>query len=334
VANKATSSIDANTTSDINDTNPTSQPNDPLLHYLWYFLKVLLIFQTLRDILHLTLYRWTYILSLENWLEMLLIIAIFLSYSGVVESAQVKCHLSAVALLLGWVELLLLTGRLPQLSLKLEMLKTVSLTFLSFMSGYVLLLIAFALSFYILFKASVEGEGTETFAHPLLSLKKTILMFAGEYETSSLSFETLPYTSHVIFLLFVFLVAIILLNLLNGLAVNDTEQITKVAESLSLKSRVTLLSRIEGLVNALPKCIRPDIELKEEMFVIHPNQHNKIGSAAVQSLLSIISEKTQPEEKEKSTAFQKEWRMFTQKLSELQILHEKLQKKFESMFDE
>ena len=36
------------------------------------------------------------------------------------------------------------------------MLKTVSLTFLSFMAGCVLLLIAFALSFYILCKGSLQ----------------------------------------------------------------------------------------------------------------------------------------------------------------------------------
>jgi hypothetical protein len=202
------------------------------------------------------------------------------------------------------------------------------------MVGYVPLLIAFALAFYILFKESVEPDGTKQFSTILLSMTRTIVMFSGEYDASELSFDILPYTSHLIFLLFVVLVAIVLLNLLNGLAVNDTEQITKVSETLSLESRVRLLSRIEGLVNALPKLMKPDIKLKEEMFIIYPNQWNRIGSAAVQSLLCIISEKTKPEGKDKLTIFQKEWRLFAEKLSELQILHEKLQKKFESMLDE
>jgi len=69
------------------------------------------------------------------------------------------------------------------------------------------------------------------------------------------------------------------------------------------------------------------VELKEEMFVIYPNRRNRIGSAAVRNLLGIISEKTKAEGKEKMTTFQKEWRMFKVKLSELQILQEKLQKK-------
>jgi len=54
----------------------------------------------------------------------------------------------------------------------------------------------------------------------------------------SLSFDTLPYTSQVIFLLFVFLVTIILLNLLNGLTVKNTDGIRKNAEMLSLVARV------------------------------------------------------------------------------------------------
>jgi len=54
----------------------------------------------------------------------------------------------------------------------------------------------------------------------------------------NLSFDTLPYTSQVIFLLFVFLVTIILLKLLNGLAVNNTDGIGKNAETLSLVARL------------------------------------------------------------------------------------------------
>jgi hypothetical protein len=328
------SSNDSNITSGMNDSNVISQLKRSDQIFLWMSLMALLSLLTLRETAQTIVHRWVYVQSPENWLEILLIIATFTSCSGVVDGMKIKPHFSAVALLLGWFEMLLLSGRLPLLSVQQKMFKRVGLTFLRFMMGYVPLLIAFALSFYILFKESAEPDGTKHFPNPFLSLAKTIIMFSGESEASSLSFDALPFTSHVIFLLFVVLVAIILLNLLNGLAVNDTEQITKVAETLSLESRVRLLSRIEGLVNALPKCMKPDIELREEMFVIYPNRWNRIGSVAVQSLLSIISERTKSEEKDKSTAFQKEWRLFTEKLSELQILHEKLQKKLESMLNE
>ena len=325
---------DTSLTSGMNESNVLPQPQRTDQFFLWLCLMVLLILLTLREIVQLFVHRWFYIQSPENWLQILLIIATFISCSGVADGMEIQLHSSAFALLLGWSELLVLSGRLPLLSIQQKMFKRVSRTFLWYMMGYFPLLIAFALSFYILFRVSAGPYGNKHFRNPLLSLSKTIIMFSGELDASNLSFETWEFTSHVIFLLFVVLVAIILLNLLNGLAVNDTEEITKVAETLSLESRVRLLSRIEGLVNALPNCIKPDVELKKEMFVIYPNRWNRNGSAAVQSLLSIISEKTKPEGKDKSTEFRKEWRMFAEKLCELQILHDKLQKKFESMLCE
>ena len=325
---------DSNVTTDMNDSNVISQQNMSYLFFVRLFLMASSTLLTLREGMQFIVHRWDYVRSSENWLEILLIIATFISCSGVVDGMKIKSHLSAIALLLGWFELLLMSGRLPLLSVQQKMLKNVSQTFMIFIMGYFPLLVAFAFSFYVLFKDSAEPDGTKHFPSPLFSLLKTIVMFSGELEAANLSFNTFPYTSHVIFIIFVLLVAIILLNLLNGLAVNDTEQIAKVAERLSLKSRVRLLCRIEELVNALPKCIKPNIELNEKTFVIYPNKQNRIGSAAVQSLLSIISEKTKPDEKDKQTTFKKDWRMFKEKLSELQILQEKLQKKLESILDE
>jgi hypothetical protein len=79
--------------------------------------------------------------------------------------------------------------------------------------------------------------------------------------------------------------------------------------------------------------MKPSVELKEEMFVIYPNRRNRIGSTDVRSLINIIRKKKEPNEKDKLTTFQEEWSLFQEKLSELQILQEKLQKKLDSMLD-
>jgi hypothetical protein len=324
---------DGNITSGTNDSNFTSQTNSRSLSFLQNLLMITWFLLILTEIPQLIVHRWVYIKLLQNWLEILLIISTFISCSGTVESAELKGHSSAVALFLGWSLLLMWSGRLPLLSVQQELLRTVILTFLKFLAGYVTLMIAFAFSFYILFKGSSEKDGAEMFANPPVSLLKTIVMFAGEFDASDLSFDTLPYTSHVIYLLFVVLVAIILLNLLNGLAVNDTREIRKDAERLSLAARAKLISRIERLVNALPKCMKTSVELKEEMYVIYPNRRNRIGSAAVRSLINIIRKKREPNEEDKSTGIQEEWSMFKEKLSEVQILQEKLQKKLDLMLD-
>ena len=48
VVSKTTSSKDVNTTSDMTDTISTSQPNDHILHFLWYYLKFFLIFSNCK----------------------------------------------------------------------------------------------------------------------------------------------------------------------------------------------------------------------------------------------------------------------------------------------
>ena len=325
---------DSNITSGMNDSNFTSQLKSSRQGFLKIFLMISWFLLTLSEMQQLIVHRWVYVKSLENWLEILLLISTFISCSGMVESAEVKLHSSAVALFLGWSELLMMSGRLPLLSVQHEMFRTVCWTFLIFMADYVTLLIAFAFTFYILFKGSSEQEGNaEIFASIPVSLLKTIVMFTGEFDASDLSFDTLPYTSHVIFLLFVVLVAVVLLNLLNGLAVNDTVEIRKDAERLSLAARAKLISRVEGLVNALPKCMKPSVELKEEMFVIYPNRRNRIGSAAIRSLIEKLRKKNYNIEKNKSTVIQEDWGLLTEKLFELQILQEKLQKKIDPILD-
>ena len=59
-------------------------------------------------------------------------------------------------------------------------------------------------------------------------------MFAGEFESSSRSFVTS--------LLLVFLIAIVLLNLLKGLAMGDTEKITKIVETVIFMARSRRIS--------------------------------------------------------------------------------------------
>jgi hypothetical protein len=196
------------------------------------------------------------------------------------------------------------------------------------MAGNVTLLIAFAFSFYILFKGSSEQRGAEMFANPFVSILKTIVMFTGEFDASYLPFDTSPFTSHVIFLVFVVLVATVLLNLLNGLAVNDTGEIRRNAETLSLVARAKLVSRTKRQ----DACCTS--EPKEILIIIYPNLENGIVPATVQSLLNVISKKKKPSEKDKLTEIKEELNLFKGKLSDLQLRQDNLEKKLDSKFDE
>jgi hypothetical protein len=301
----------------LNDSPTISGMSDATRHNISNFtlgvLMVLLVLLLLRETFQIFVQRMMYIQSWENWLELLLIVATFTSCSGVVESMEVKRHLFAVVILLGWFELVLLLGRLPKYSVQMEMLKRVSSTFWSYMKGYIILILAFALGFYIIFKGNVVQDDAVLFANPFTSLLNTIVMFAGELEASDLPLDTLPGTSHVVFLLFVFLVTIILFNLLNGLAVGDTKDIRKKAETLSLVARARFISNTSCVLNTPPLFFTSSLELTEEMFTLYPNKPNQMGSTDRRSLRRIITKKRTPSRNVEN------WSLITEKLSALQI---------------
>jgi ankyrin repeat protein len=224
----------------------------------WWVLSVLfLILLMLRELFQLVTSPSKYFRSPENYLEILLIItSSCIVFSNWVHN-NARPHFYAIAILLSWAELVLLIGRHPRLSTNIEMFKTVSWNFLKFLAWYAILIIAFALSFYTLFRDCASGTGCgdggsdeNFFLNPAMSVFKTTVMLTGEFDTASIPFVAIPGTSHIVFVLFIFLIAIVLFNLLNGLAVSDTQAIRDDAEVVSYVSRVKLLSDIEALLQS------------------------------------------------------------------------------------
>ncbi|XP_013175336.1 PREDICTED: transient receptor potential cation channel protein painless [Papilio xuthus] len=223
---------------------------------------ILLIF---RELFQLLVSPTRYLQSIENWMEIVLIFvtAWIVGYDSASEST--KQQLSAVAILLSSAELVLLIGQFPTLSTNIVMLKTVSWNFFKFLLWYCILIIAFALSFYTLFRnvaesddqtppnpnntgKELEDDEEDFFEDPGRSLFKTIVMLTGEFDAGSIKFSTFPVTSHIIFIVFVFMIPIVLFNLLNGLAVSDTQEIRADAELVGHISRVKLISYFESVL--------------------------------------------------------------------------------------
>ncbi|CAG4941036.1 unnamed protein product [Colias eurytheme] len=220
-----------------------------------------LILLIIRELFQLLVSPTRYLQSIENWMEIALIFvtAWIVCYDSAQEST--KQQLSAVAILLSSAELVLLIGQFPTLSTNIVMLKTVSWNFFKFLLWYCILIIAFSLSFYTLFRKDVEEdqiapnpnaaedeEDDDFFEDPGTSLFKTIVMLTGEFDAGSIKFSTFPVTSHIIFIVFVFMVPIVLFNLLNGLAVSDTQEIRADAELVGHISRVKLISYFESVL--------------------------------------------------------------------------------------
>ncbi len=246
------------TTSQTSPTNTTIfDPNDyanfrSQSKFVWFLTFLLCGLLLLRELFQFAVSPLRYMINFENWIEILLIGTTFTILLCKVASNNIKSQIAAVAILLSWMELVLLIGRHPLLSTNIEMFKVVSCNFLKFLVWYSVLILAFAFSFYILFKDSSTSDNSSFFVDPIMSLFKSVIMLTGEFETGSIPFSEHPGTSHLLFVLFVFLIAIVLFNLLNGLAVSDTQAIKADAELVDNICRAKLITYIETMAISNP----------------------------------------------------------------------------------
>ena len=128
-----------------------------------------------------------------------------------------------------------------RLSIYVTMFTKVSMTFLRLLLWYSVLLIGFALSFYWAFgtlgtpekglNGTVSsndtggGGGGGRFDSLHESFLKFATMMTGEFDFENLPFGANPLTSRLLFIVFVFLVIFVLINLLNGLAIMDIQAV-------------------------------------------------------------------------------------------------------------
>ncbi|KAK8753764.1 hypothetical protein OTU49_001472 [Cherax quadricarinatus] len=186
-----------------------------------------------------------YVSRLENWLE-ISIVLLTATLLFIPMGDKPLQSLSAWLVLFSWIEFILLLGRHPYLAVYITMFTTVTYNFLKFIIMFSFMIIAFSISFYLVFQVD------DNFMTYHQSLLKTIAMTTGEIEYTELPLSTFPISSHLLFVLFVFLIVLVLMNLLNGLAVSDIQQIQQEAEIVSYSSRVELISYIESVFLASP----------------------------------------------------------------------------------
>lgn len=180
----------------------------------------------------------------ENWLQWSVIMA-----SGVIliPAYTWQHHIAALGVLLVWIELMMVVGRFPMFGIYVQMFTQVSINFFKFLAAYVCLIIGFSLGFSVLHK------NYKSFADPLVSLLKTVIMMSGELEFEDIFFdETVPLeypgTAHLMLLGFVILVTVILTNLMVGLAVSDIQELRRCAGLDRLVRRAELVAHLENML--------------------------------------------------------------------------------------
>jgi len=252
--------------------NSNSQP------VLRIALIILLICLIIREVFQMLTSLKRYLTSPENWMVFIMIILVTFLICNEGGDFEVNRHLAAISILFSWSELVIIIGKHPKLkrfNIYITMFYKVMKDFFFLISWYSLFLIAFGLGFYIMlhdYKDAADqqpeeakqilrcSDGTQLEVKPeeyaffnktWLSLIKTTSMFIGELEFGDIPVNLdspLAPLSYLFFLSFVFLIVVVLMNLMLGLAVSDTGIIREKAEIYSYLLQVETISYLESMM--------------------------------------------------------------------------------------
>merc|ERR1719285_1377027 len=217
-----------------------------------------LVLLLLRECLELSVSAKRYLSSFENWTEVTIVILVSVLLANSPSQFELNKHLAAISIVLSWAELVVMLGRHPKLkeyNIYVTMFLKVLKTFIFFLAWYCLFIIAFGLGFFILLHKDDDKPTSEDdyifFNKAWTSLVKTTTMFVGELEFSDIPVDMdshLAPLAYTFFLSFVFLIVVVLMNLLNGLAVSDTGTIRDKAEIFCYRSQVETISTFESML--------------------------------------------------------------------------------------
>ncbi|XP_033741695.1 transient receptor potential cation channel subfamily A member 1 homolog [Pecten maximus] len=178
--------------------------------------------------------------------------------------------LGAIAIFLAWIDLVLFLQKFPRFGIYVVMFKDILNTFIQFFVVFFLFIVAFALGFYTVLQNQVPFK---TFGQALV---KTSVMMIGEFEfdgifngnhadhTEKVYQETVTY---ILFVVFMIIMSIIIMNLLVGLAVDDIKAVQEQAALKRMAMQVELALDVERIV---PEFIRRKFVTKKQ--TIKPNQ--------------------------------------------------------------
>lgn len=277
------------------------------------FSVVSLLLMMIKEVMQCYLSYKSYFRSHMNWFELTLIVLIWIvlldnQFQSVHDSLEQIVGIKtiriirAVTILCATYEFLILFGDLPNFSVSTHMviLKRVFITFLKSIALYSILLLGFAFCFYTLFgsngdeSAESGSNGTKEddedfhhFKYPGFAIIKTIVMFSGELEASSIDLKNNDAVYSLIFLLFVFLITIVLLNLINGLSVSDVFQIKAEGHLVDLCQKIHVLNKYERIIMSRTdsfRCLKSIISIfpefvQQSKIEIDRNHKVKLGSS-------------------------------------------------------
>jgi len=207
-------------------------------------------------------------LTVDNIADVCLLCLYFSSWLVLIMNSNSS---GAITLTATWLNLLSLIRKMPYFGIYVVMFIDVSYTFLKVSFVCLLFIIAFCLGFNVLL------SNQPYFSSIIYAMIKTLIMTSGEMEYDNLFFDNqfnyevkvVPYmdTTKALFVVFVLVMPIIIMNLLVGLAVDD---IKTVQENAVLKRIAMQVELVLGVEKLLPDCLREKWVVKTE--TLYPNR--------------------------------------------------------------
>lgn len=207
---------------------------------------------------------------------------------------------------------------------------SVAVNFGKFLMAYICLLVAFGLSFAVLF------NDYPAFVVPW-TLLKSITMMSGELEFEDIFYGDyavkFPVTAHIIFLSFVLLVTVILTNLMVGLAVSDIQGLQVSATLDRLVRQAELVSRLESLffsrllrsapTNLIQLCKRSALlrtSRDKLQFTIRPNdpRDNQLPEDIKVNIYKLVAERRDRNQSLRRRQFENNYNFFSRSLQRQQ----------------
>jgi len=238
----------------------------------------------------------------DNYFEWFCLITTLCLFYIEPEENSWHTKLAPLVILISWANFMILLGQIPWFGVYVEMYIAVLQEFLKLLSAYVCLLIGYAISFFMIFKKE------QPFSDPLKAIWKTLAMMTGELEYNDL-FESetsnnqphLDFVSslavQIIFMTFLFTIAIVLMNLLVGIVVHDVNEIKKTALATKLKRKVELVEYLETTSENIKLIIRKAFELLKRLFILFCLCKNQGAvKATCKNLGPFIKECVQPKD--------------------------------------
>ncbi|XP_014366738.2 transient receptor potential channel pyrexia [Papilio machaon] len=296
---------------------------------VWGYIVYSTIFLILvQELLYMNIKSSRYLFQIETWIKFGSIgLAMILPAAVMMSSwltAEWLRHVATLALLLSWVELMFLLSRFPNGGYYVLMFGKVASNVIRIILTFAFLIIGFALSFMIQFHSQIPFEG------PWAAFVKTMVMMTSEFDYVALfdaehskDLATSLIIVRVVFLIFLILAAIVLMNLLVGVAVNDINDLEILGNIRRLAKQVEFLSTLDNLVynkfftKILPNRINNHIKTKRRVIgtiMLCPGKprwrHNKVMPTRIRDA---IMNKAQMQQKQREDELGLQ--MFNEKLN-------------------